>query len=112
MSVLRSHVDPRSPDFQANAAHFESLVAELKVRLARSAEGGGEKARAKHTERGKLLPRERIRALLDPGSPFLELSPLAAEGLYDDAAPGAGIVTGIGRVNGIEVMVVANDATV
>jgi 3-methylcrotonyl-CoA carboxylase beta subunit len=112
MPALRSHVDPRSPDFEANAAHFEGLVADLKARLLRAAEGGGEKARAKHTERGKLLVRERIRALLDPGSPFLELSPLAANGLYDDAAPGAGIVTGIGRVNGLEVMVVANDATV
>jgi 3-methylcrotonyl-CoA carboxylase beta subunit len=112
MPVLRSHVDPRSADFQSNAAHLEGLVAELKGRLSRAAEGGGEKARARHTERGKLLPRERIRALLDPGSPFLELSPLAADGMYDDAAPGAGIVTGIGRVNGLEVMLVANDATV
>ena len=112
MPLLRSHIDPRSADFQANAAHLEGLVADLKARLARSALGGGEKARAKHTERGKLLPRERVRALLDPGSPFLELSPLAADGMYDDAAPGAGLVTGIGRVNGLEVMVVANDATV
>ena len=78
----------------------------------RSAEGGGAKAREKHVARGKLLPRERIRALLDPGSPFLELSPLAAHGMYDNAAPGAGLITGIGRVNGIEVVVVANDATV
>jgi 3-methylcrotonyl-CoA carboxylase beta subunit len=112
MPVLRSHVDLRSADFQANAAHLQGLVDELRVRLRRAAEGGGDKARAKHTERGKLLPRERIRALLDPGSPFLELSPLAAEGMYDGAAPGAGLVTGIGRVNGMEVMVVANDATV
>ena len=112
MPALRSHADPRSPDFLANATYLEGLVGDLKARLARAAEGGGEKARAKHTERGKLLVRERIRALLDPGSPFLELSPLAADGMYDDAAPGAGIVTGIGRVNGLEVMVVANDATV
>ena len=79
---------------------------------ARVADGGGEKARDKHTERGKLLPRDRITALLDPGSPFLEIAPLAAEGMYDDAAPGAGMVTGIGRVQGLEVVVVANDATV
>jgi 3-methylcrotonyl-CoA carboxylase beta subunit len=112
MTVLQSSIDPRSADFQANAAHLASLVDDLKARLRAAAEGGGEKARAKHTERGKLLPRERIRALLDPGSPFLELSPLAADGLYDGAAPGAGLVTGIGRVAGQEVMVVANDATV
>jgi 3-methylcrotonyl-CoA carboxylase beta subunit len=112
MTVLQTSIDPRSADFQANAAHLASLVDDLKARLAAAAEGGGEKARAKHTERGKLLPRERIRALLDPGSPFLELSPLAAEGLYEGAAPGAGLVTGIGRVAGQEVMVVANDATV
>jgi 3-methylcrotonyl-CoA carboxylase beta subunit len=112
MPVIRSHVDSRSAEFQANAAQLAALVDELGERLRRAAEGGGEKARAKHTERGKLLPRERIRALLDPGSPFLELSPLAAEDLYEGAAPGAGLVTGIGRVNGMEVMVVANDATV
>jgi 3-methylcrotonyl-CoA carboxylase beta subunit len=112
MPAIRSHVDPRGTEFQANAAHLQGLVDELRERLRRAAEGGGEKARAKHTERGKLLPRERIRALLDPGSPFLELSPLAAEGMYEGAAPGAGLVTGIGRVNGMEVMVVANDATV
>ncbi|KAA2284494.1 carboxyl transferase domain-containing protein [Arenimonas fontis] len=112
MPVLSSHVDPRSPEFQENAEALRAAVAELEERLACAAAGGGEKARAKHVERGKLLPRERIAALLDPGSPFLELSPLAAGGLYDDAAPAAGIITGIGRVHGIEVVVVANDATV
>jgi 3-methylcrotonyl-CoA carboxylase beta subunit len=112
MSVIASQIDPRSPDFQASSAQLKELVDDLQRELARSAEGGGEKAREKHTSRGKLLPRERIRALLDPGSPFLELSPLAAHGMYDDAAPAAGIITGIGRVNGIEVVVVANDATV
>jgi 3-methylcrotonyl-CoA carboxylase beta subunit len=112
MSVIASQIDPRAPDFQASSAQLKGLVDDLHRELARSAEGGGEKARAKHTARGKLLPRERIRALLDPGSPFLELSPLAAHGMYDDAAPAAGIITGIGRVNGLEVVVVANDATV
>jgi 3-methylcrotonyl-CoA carboxylase beta subunit len=112
MPAIVSQADPRSPEFQENRAHLQSLVEELHQRLARVAQGGGEKARAKHTERGKLLPRDRITALLDPGSPFLELSPLAAEGMYDDAAPGAGVITGIGRVQGIEVVIVANDATV
>jgi 3-methylcrotonyl-CoA carboxylase beta subunit len=112
MPVLSSHIDPRSPEFRENEQALRAAVAELEERLARAAAGGGEKARAKHVERGKLLPRERIAALLDPGSPFLELSPLAAGGLYDDAAPAAGIITGIGRVHGIEVVVVANDATV
>ena len=112
MSVIVSQIEPRSPEFQANDARLRAVTADLQRELARHAEGGGAKAREKHTARGKLLPRERIRALLDPGSPFLELSPLAAHGMYDDAAPAAGIITGIGRVNGIEVVVVANDATV
>ncbi len=112
MPAIRSQIDPRSPDFEANAAQMRGLVADLKSQFAKVAEGGGEKARAKHTERGKLLPRERIRGLLDPGSPFLELSALAAHGMYEDQAPSAGIITGIGRVNGIETLVIANDATV
>ena len=112
MPALSSQIDPRSPEFQDNAEALRGAVAELEQRLARAAAGGGEKARARHVERGKLLPRERIAALLDPGSPFLELSPLAAGGMYDDAAPAAGIITGIGRVHGTEVVVVANDATV
>ena len=112
MPVIESQIDPRSPEFAANAARLRELVVELNAHLTRAALGGGDKARAKHTERGKLLPRERVRALLDPGSPFLELSALAASGMYDDAAPAAGIITGIGRVNGTEVVVVANDATV
>ena len=112
MPVIQSHLDPRSQEFRDNAAWHRALVDELDARLARAADGGGEKARDKHTERGKLLVRDRITALLDPGSPFLELSPLAAEGMYDDAAPAAGIVTGIGRVQGQEVVIVANDATV
>jgi len=112
MPALTSQIDPRSQDFLDSAAWHRELVVELDRRLARAADGGGEKARAKHTERGKLLPRERIDALLDPGSPFLEIAPLAAEGMYDDAAPAAGMVCGIGRVMGQEVVIVANDATV
>ena len=112
MPVLPSQIDPRSPDFQANADTLTALVADLDASLERIALGGGEKARTKHTERGKLLPRERISALLDPGSPFLELSALAGEGMYDGQAPCAGVITGIGRVHGQEVVVIANDATV
>jgi 3-methylcrotonyl-CoA carboxylase beta subunit len=112
MTVLSSAIDSKSESFRGNAANLRRLTDELKAELSRTAEGGGEKARAKHVARGKLLPRERVRALLDPGSPFLELSPLAAHGMYDDAAPAAGLITGIGRVCGTEVMVVANDATV
>jgi 3-methylcrotonyl-CoA carboxylase beta subunit len=110
--VLTSAADAGSPDFARNEAEHRRLVAELDERLARAAAGGGEKARARHVDRGKLLPRERVDRLLDPGSPFLELSPLAAEDLYDGAAPGAGIIAGVGRVEGREVVVAANDATV
>jgi 3-methylcrotonyl-CoA carboxylase beta subunit len=112
MPVISTAIDSKSETFRGNAANLRKLTDDLKVELARTAEGGGARAREKHVARGKLLPRERIRALLDPGSPFLELSPLAAHGMYDGAAPAAGIITGIGRVNGIEVVVVANDATV
>ena len=112
MPALSTRLDPQSQEFRDNAAYHRALVAELDARLARVAQGGGEKARTKHTERGKLLARERIDAVLDPGSPFLEVAPLAAEGMYDDAAPAAGMVCGIGRVMGTEVMIVANDATV
>ena len=112
MPIIESQLDTRSPEFAANAATLRAAVDDLKKQLASTALGGGERAREKHTARGKLLPRERIRALLDPGSPFLELSALAAHGMYDDAAPAAGIIAGIGRVHGTEVVVVANDATV
>ncbi|GAB2514552.1 carboxyl transferase domain-containing protein [Lysobacter humi (ex Lee et al. 2017)] len=112
MPALPTQLDPRSAQFQENAEHHRALVDELRRRLARAAEGGGDKARDKHTARGKLLARDRITGLLDEGSPFLEIAPLAAEGMYDDAAPAAGIVCGIGRVMGQEVVVVANDATV
>ena len=112
MPPLRSQIDPRSPEFAAHAQHHRALADELHRRLARAAAGGGDKARQRHTERGKLLARERIDTLLDPGSPFLEIAPLAAEDMYDGAAPAAGMVCGIGRVMGQEVVIVANDATV
>jgi 3-methylcrotonyl-CoA carboxylase beta subunit len=112
MPALRSQIDPRSPEFAAHADHHRALAAELHRRLQRAADGGGDKARQRHTERGKLLARDRIDTLLDPGSPFLEIAPLAAEDMYDGAAPAAGMVCGIGRVMGQEVVVVANDATV
>src|SRR5690349_2133300 len=112
MPVIRTKLNPQSADFQANAAAMAALVADLRAKVERAAQGGEEAARAKHAARGKLLPRERLRLLLDPGSPFLELSQLAAFGLYGDEAPGAGIITGVGRVSGRECVVVANDATV
>jgi 3-methylcrotonyl-CoA carboxylase beta subunit len=112
MPVIQTLIDPRSPEFLENQAQLKTQVAALESRLTELALGGGEKARAKHTGRDKLLPRERISALLDPGSPFLEFSALAADGMYEDQAPGAGIITGIGRVHEQEVVVVANDATV
>jgi 3-methylcrotonyl-CoA carboxylase beta subunit len=112
MPTLDTQIDPRSAEFAANAQAMQALVDDLRARLAQVAQGGGEAARAKHTARGKLLPRQRIAQLLDPGSPFLEFSPLAAHGMYDDAAPGAGIITGIGRVSGRPCVVVCNDATV
>jgi len=112
MDVLHSQADPRSAEYRDNAAQLQALVADLKARLAANARGGSEEARRKHTERGKLLARDRIETLLDPASPFLELAPLAAHGLYDGDAPAAGLVCGIGRVHGRPVMVVANDATV
>ncbi|HVM19946.1 MAG TPA: carboxyl transferase domain-containing protein [Egibacteraceae bacterium] len=112
MDPLRSAADPAADAFARNDAAHRELVADLRRQLAQTAQGGGERARLRHTERGKLLPRERVDALVDPGSPFLELSPMAAHGLYDGDAPAAGIITGVGRVSGREVVIVANDATV
>ncbi|MFJ4706530.1 carboxyl transferase domain-containing protein [Streptomyces anulatus] len=110
--VLASAADPASEAWQANEAAHRALSDELAGRLATARLGGGEKARARHEARGKLLPRDRVDTLLDPGSPFLELAPLAAEGLYGGAAPAAGVIAGIGRVSGRECVIVANDATV
>ena len=110
--VLRSAAQPGSEAFERNDSHHRALVADLHTVLSQAAQGGSESARAKHTARGKLLPRERVDALLDKGSAFLELSPLAAHGMYDGDAPGAGIITGVGRVAGRECVIVANDATV
>ncbi|MEU9840606.1 carboxyl transferase domain-containing protein [Actinomadura sp. NPDC048032] len=109
---IGSRADVASEAFKASAAHNEALVAELRDRVDRAGRGGPERARERHVARGKLLPRDRVDTLLDPGSPFLELSPLAANGMYGDEAPGAGIITGVGRVSGRECVVVANDATV
>ncbi len=112
MHVLQSQIDPRSEEFRANSEAMLALVEDLRAKVAQVELGGGEAARARHTARGKLLARERIELLLDPGSPFLEIGQLAAWGLYDGDAPGAGMVAGIGRIQGLECMVVANDATV
>ena len=112
METLSSSIDASSPDFQKNSHHHKQLANELKQRLAKVREGGGEKYRKRQEEQGKLFVRERIERLLDPGSPFLELSSLAAYELYDDETPSSGIVTGIGRVSNREVLIVANDATV
>jgi len=112
MLPLDTHVDPADPVFQANRDRMDQLVADLRARLARVREGGGSKAIERARAQGKLPVRERIARLLDPDSPFLECSALAAFDMYDDEAPGAGIVTGIGRVSGREVMVIANDPTV
>ena len=112
MPAIETRIDSRSDEFAANAEHLRGLVNDLKKQLHLAALGGGDKARQKHTERGKLLPRERIRGLLDSGSPFLEFSPLAGFGMYENQAPCAGVIAGIGRVGGTEVVVVANDATV
>ena len=112
MDVLRSTVDPSSEEFARNRDHHLGLVDDLRTALEETAKGGSERSRERHVSRGKLLPRERVEALLDPGTPFLELSPLAAQGMYDDDAPAAGIITGVGRVSGVECLIVANDATV
>src|SRR5512144_2335592 len=112
MLILESHLNPADPTFKINSRKMEQLVAELRSSLTRTREGGGAKYLQRHREQGKLPVRDRIERLLDPGSPFLELSPLAACGMYDDEAPAGGIVTGIGRVSGREVVIVANDATV
>ncbi|MBG6075770.1 carboxyl transferase domain-containing protein [Polaromonas sp. CG_9.11] len=112
MTTLESKLNARSADFQANASAMRALVDDLHVQLAKSAAGGGEVSRARHTARGKLLPRDRVQMLLDPGTPFLEVAPLAALGMYKGDAPCAGLIVGIGRVSGVDCMIVCNDATV
>jgi len=110
--LLPTRIDPKSDEFQANAARMRDLVDDLNNRIARAAKGGDEDSRRKHTDRGKLFARDRIARLVDTGSAFLELSSLAAQGVYDDEAPSAGIVTGVGVVQGRHVVIIANDATV
>ena len=112
MSAFKSTVERSSPEFRANEAAMGALVAELHERRGRAAAGGSVQARERHVSRGKLLPRDRVMTLVDPGAPFLELSPLAAGGMYDDQIAGAGIITGIGRVSGRECMIVCNDSTI
>ena len=117
MPTIESKLNPRSADFQANAGAMRTLVDDLKAQVQKVGAGGGEAARKKHMDRGKLLPRVRVQMLLDPGTPFLEVAPLAALNMYpdrdgSDSAPGAGIVAGIGRVAGVDCMIVCNDATV
>src|SRR5581483_352266 len=112
MPVIRSKLKTASDEFRASAERMRGLVAELDERLALARQGGGERARERHRARGKLLPRERVQGLLDPGTPFLELSPLAAFEAYDESVPSAGLITGIGSVSGEQCMIVANDATV
>ncbi len=112
MAHLTSSIETSSADFATNAAQMGALVAELRARRAEAALGGNEKTRARHVARGKLLPRDRVMALIDPASPFLELSPLAANGMYEDAIHGAGVITGIGRIEGRECVIVCNDSTI
>jgi 3-methylcrotonyl-CoA carboxylase beta subunit len=112
MSVLQTRLNPRSADFQAHAAQMQAAVDDLHSQIAKAAAGGGETARARHVARGKLLPRERVQMLLDPGTPFLELAPLAAHAMYGGDAPCAGVIAGVGRVSGVDCVIVCNDATV
>ena len=112
MPILDTNLDPRDPAFAANHAAMTALVADLRAKVAAVEMGGGEAPRAKHVARGKLLPRDRVRVLVDAGSPFLEFSQLAAHGMYDDNIAAAGIITGIGRIAGRECVIVCNDATV
>src|ERR1700712_2994026 len=110
--VLDTKLSPDNDQFRANAAHNRALADKLRSDVAKAALGGNEKSRERHTSRGKLLPRERVERLLDPGSPFLEIGQLAANDLYDGEVPGAGVIAGVGRVSGRQCMIVCNDATV
>src|SRR5688572_10091401 len=111
MEPIRSQIDTRSESFRQNEAAMRAIVADLREQTARARAGGGKAVRQRHVARGKLLPRERVDRLLDPGSPFLEIGQLAAHGMYEGDAPAAGMICGIGRIEGIECMVLANDAT-
>ncbi len=110
--VLSTTLSPDNPEAQARAAHNRALAQDLRARVAQAALGGNEKSRERHTARGKLLPRERVERLLDPGSPLLEIGQLAAGDMYEGEIPGAGLITAIGRVSGRQCMIVCNDATV
>ena len=112
MPVLTTTANAAADEFKANRERWAALTEELRQRRATVALGGSEKARERHIKRGKILPRDRVLQLLDPGAPFLEIGPLAAYGMYDDDIHGAGIITGIGRVEGREVMIVCNDSTI
>src|SRR5438067_9642982 len=112
MGIIETRIDRNSPEFQENTHHFQQIIDQVSERVQQVQQGGGADAIAKHRKRNKLLARERISLLCDPDTPFLELSPLAAWDVYDNDAPSAGIVTGIGLVEGQECMIVANDATV
>src|SRR5687768_985911 len=112
MPLIRSHIDTNSEEYRQNYEHNHTLVETLVERQAKVRAGGSERAVKRHIEAGKLLPRERVELLLDPNTPFLELSTLAAWGMYNDESPGAGSVNGIGIVNGVECMIGANEATI
>ncbi|MEO0980998.1 MAG: carboxyl transferase domain-containing protein, partial [Pseudomonadota bacterium] len=112
MSILKSSLSPKNSDFEANRSAHEAAMETVRTAARTALDGGGENARQRHVSRGKILPRERVSRLLDPGSPFLEVGMLAAHQMYGGAAPSAGMIAGIGRVEGQEVMILANDATV
>ena len=109
---LASQVRTSAPEFKANREAMQGCVEDLRARLAKVRQGGTARSRERHVGRGKLLPRDRVEGLLDPGTPFLELSPLAAYDMYDNETPAAGVITGVGRIHGRLAMVIANDATV
>lgn len=112
MAIIVNHIQPQSKEFKANAAAMQALVTALQQKIAEIAQGGSEQTRKRHRQQGKLLPRERLAQLLDPGSPFLELSQLAAYQVYNDALPAAGIITGLGKIAGQDCLIAINDATV
>ena len=112
MTAVKTAIDRRAAEFRDNAERLKALVADLRGQVTRIKEGGGARARERHLGRGKLLPRDRVRTLLDPGAPFLEIGQLAAHGMYGGDVPAAGLIAGVGRVSGQECVIIANDATV